>query len=173
MEIDFVPVRLARLIEPTEGGGKPGKMGPRKQANYMGDVLHWARFIGVDMSPNARDLIRTDTQRAMRCTMVLKAGGEDFGAFHHAAYRARWSEARDLSQEEVLVSLLEKAGLDAQDVLARADAEGVQSELEAETDRAIERGVFGVPTLFVGDELFFGNDRFELVHYYAEQALAG
>jgi 2-hydroxychromene-2-carboxylate isomerase len=62
-----------------------------------------------------------------------------------------------------LIDVLKRAGFDAQALLKRASAEAVIAQLEAETKAAAERGVFGAPTMFVGDEMYFGNDRFDFV----------
>ena len=62
--------------------------------------------------------------------------------------------------------LLRGAGLDVASTLTRARSPEITKRLEEETQRAIDRGVFGVPTVFVGDEMFWGNDRFELAKHY-------
>ena len=170
VEIDFRPVHLRRLVEP--GVGKPPELGPRKQRNATSDVRHWAEMIGVEISPDARALYRSDTQLALRCALVAKEAGR-FRELHHPAYRARWAEARDLSDEAVLRSLLREAGLDVEETLGRARSSALEECLTRDTEAAIARGVFGVPTVFVGDEMFWGNDRFELVRFYLQKAQAG
>ncbi len=167
VEIEFRPVYLRRLVEP--GVGKPPELGPRKQANYTNDIRHWAEAIGAEISPDARALRKTDTSLALRCALVAKDLGK-FREFHYPTYRARWARARDLSQESVLEELIASAGLDPDTVLARARTPELEARLSRDTETAIERGVFGVPTLFVGDEMFWGNDRFELVRFYVEKA---
>jgi len=167
VEIEFRPVHLARLKEP--GAGKPLELGPRKQANAMNDLRHWAEAIGAEVSPDARAFYKSDTSLALRCALVAKDLGR-FREFHYPAYRARWARARDLAQESVLEELIAGAGLDADTVLARARTPELEARLTRETQTAIERGVFGVPTLFVGDEMFWGNDRFELARFYVEKA---
>lgn len=167
VEIDFRPVHLARLKEP--GAGKPPELGPRKQANAVNDIRHWAEAIGAEISPDARALYKSDTSLALRCALVAKDQGK-FREFHYPAYRARWARARDLAQEAVLEELIAGAGLDPDTVLARARTPELEARLTRETQTAIERGVFGVPTIFVGDEMFWGNDRFELVRFYVEKA---
>jgi 2-hydroxychromene-2-carboxylate isomerase len=144
-------------------------MGDRKKANYIADLLHWAELSGVAMHPRSRDLIKSDSRPALLACMAAAELGR-FSGFHHAAYRARWSEARDLSQREVLAELLENAGLDAEAALKLADSAELSDRLDQQTQGAIERGVFGVPTIFVGDEMFWGNDRFELVRFFLEKA---
>ena len=81
-------------------------MGPRKQANYIRDLLGWAEFAGVEISPDARDLVKTDARPALRAAMVAGELGR-FREFHHPAYAARWCDAQDLSQRDVLASLFE------------------------------------------------------------------
>ena len=167
VEIEFRPVHLRRLVE--AGVGKPLELGPRKQANATNDIRHWAEAIGAEISPDARALYKSDTSLALRCALVAKDLGK-FREFHYPTYRARWARARDLAQEGVLQELIAGAGLDPDTVLARARTPELEARLTSETETAIARGVFGVPTIFVGDEMFWGNDRFELVRFYVEKA---
>ena len=71
-----------------------------------------------------------------------------------------------MADEAVLRGLLRGAGLDPDAALARAKSPELAKRLVEDTQAAIARGVFGVPTVFVGDEMFWGNDRFELARYY-------
>jgi 2-hydroxychromene-2-carboxylate isomerase len=144
-------------------------MGERKQANYMGDFFHWAALVGEQIAPGAGDLRKIDARPALRAAMVAQEMGR-FEHFHHPAYRARWGEARDLSQREVLAELLDGAGLDAGAALERAESDEINALLDQRTREAVDRGVFGVPTMFVGDEMFWGNDRFEVVRFYIERS---
>lgn len=166
VEIDFRPVILAKLKEPTAGKGL--ELGERKKHSYLADLKHWAEMVGAEFSLDAAALMRTDPRLLLRAALVAKEQGR-FRAFHYPAYRARWAEARDISQPEVVRSLLEGAGLDAAAGLERARSEEIGQRLERDTQDAIECGVFGVPTIFVGDKMFWGNDRFELVRYYLQK----
>jgi 2-hydroxychromene-2-carboxylate isomerase len=167
VEIDFRPVHLRRLVEP--GVGKAPELGPRKQKNAVNDIRHWAEALGAELDPAARALYKSDSSLALRCALVAKDLGR-FRELHYPTYRARWAQARDLSQEDVLGELLRGAGLDAAAVLARAKSPELEARLTRDTEDAVARGVFGVPTLFVGDEMFWGNDRFELVRFYVQKA---
>lgn len=169
-EIDFKPVQLRRLREPAAGPAP--ELGPRKQRNAASDFRHWAELVGAEVAPDARALYRADTALALRCALVAKETPR-FRDLHHAIYRARWAEARDVGQESVLREILRGVGLDAAALLARAKAPELEAQLAQETDVAIARGVFGVPTVFVGDEMFWGNDRFELVRFYLQKASPG
>jgi 2-hydroxychromene-2-carboxylate isomerase len=99
----------------------------------------------------------------MRAALVLLRDGGDFAAYHGAAFRAVWCEGANLGDEAVLRDLLAKTGCDADAVIARCGEQEIKDALRSNTDEAVERGAFGAPTFFVGDELFFGNDRLDFV----------
>jgi 2-hydroxychromene-2-carboxylate isomerase len=166
VEIDFRPVNLAALREPSAGHGpEPGE---RKKRNAKSDLRHWAELCGAEFSLEARSR-RPDT-RLLLCAALVAADAGRLREFHYPAYRARWAQARDVADPAVVGELLAGAGLDPDAALARARSDELAARLQRDTGAAIERGVFGVPTLFVGDEMFWGNDRFELARYYVQKA---
>ena len=136
----------------------------------MKNVLrHWAELCGAEVSSAARDR-RPDPRLLTQAALVAKDEGQ-FREFHYPAYRARWAEAQDISDPAVVRALLAGAGLDADEALARAQSDELAKRLDRASHEAIERGVFGAPTLFVGDEMFWGNDQFELVRYYIQKGI--
>jgi 2-hydroxychromene-2-carboxylate isomerase len=166
--IDFRPVNLAALREPEAGPQNLGGMGERKKTAYMNDMRHWSEMIGADFAPNIAGP-RPDTRLLLKAALVAKDAGK-FRELHYPAYRARWAEARDVADPAVVRELLAGAGLDADAALVRAQSDELAARLKTDTQAAIERGVFGVPTVFVGDEMFWGNDRFELARWYVQKA---
>jgi 2-hydroxychromene-2-carboxylate isomerase len=167
VEIDFRPVNLAALREPEAGPQNLGGMGERKKRNYMNDMRHWGEMIGADFA-NVTGA-RPDTRLLLRAALVAKDAGR-FREFHYPAYRARWAEGKDVADASLVRALLAGAGLDAEAALARAQSDELAARLKTDTEAAVARGVFGVPTVFVGEEMFWGNDRFELAHWYAQKA---
>ena len=90
-----------------------------------------------------------------------RGGAEAGSEFAHEAFRAAFQRGHELSIVAHVLAVATRAGLDAGAVQrAIADPE-IKTTLRAATDAAFERGVFGVPTLAVGDELFWGDDRLE------------
>jgi len=85
-----------------------------------------------------------------------------------AVLAAMWEDGRKMDDPEVFVAVLDAAGLDGQALLQATQDPQVKAELAANTEAAAARGVFGIPTFFVGDEMFFGKDRLGQV----EEALA-
>ena len=166
VEIDFRPVRLADLVEnPGTKRGLPS--GERKKTWYVSDLRAWAEFVGADFELTAGGR-RPDTRLLCQAALVAKDRGR-FGEFHYPAYRARWAAGEPVDEPEAVHALLDAAGLDADAALEEACSDGLAQRLDADTRAAVERGVFGVPTIFVGDRMFFGNDRFELVRHFIQK----
>ena len=103
-----------------------------------------------------------NTLLLMRTAVAAQHAGV-FEPFHRAVYPAFWAEGENLGEPKVVTRVVEKAGLDARALLEDAGDPAVKAELRATTEEAVARGVFGAPTFFVGDEMFFGNDRLDFV----------
>jgi 2-hydroxychromene-2-carboxylate isomerase len=167
VEIDFQPIHLATLKEPT--AGQMPTPGERKSKWYASDLMAWSEMIGAEVDTSARHLIQRSTRLALKAALVAKDAGR-FREYHYPTYRARWAFARDVSERDVVRELLAGAGLDADLALARAESPELDARLDRDTQAAIARGVFGVPTVFVGERMFWGNDRFELARFFVEKA---
>jgi 2-hydroxychromene-2-carboxylate isomerase len=74
-------------------------------------------------------------------------------------YRANFGEDRDISQESVIVELLEALQLNAEEIVEAASSRGAKAGLREQTERATALGIFGAPTWVVDGELFWGSDR--------------
>jgi 2-hydroxychromene-2-carboxylate isomerase len=97
---------------------------------------------------------------AARCTLALPQ--EVRGAFVKAIYTENFARGALISEPDVLARSVESVGCNPAMILARSDSDEVKTELKANTEEAIRRGVFGSPTFFAGDgEMFWGNDRLE------------
>ena len=86
-----------------------------------------------------------------------------FDRFHATIYSAFWTAGANLGESEVIEDVLTSAGLPGKEIVTCSGRDDVKAELRATTDEAVDRGVFGAPTFFVGDEMFFGNDHMDLV----------
>ena len=91
---------------------------------------------------------------------AVAAGFEGmFAPYVEAMFRNMWAEPKKMDDPEVFRAALKEAGLDADLLLRRIQDDDVKSRLLANTQNAVDRGVFGSPSFFVGDELFFGKDQ--------------
>jgi hypothetical protein len=87
----------------------------------------------------------------------------DFERYLATIYEAMWKEGANLGDPAVLATTLAAAGFDAEAFAALVGDPEVKARLVATTEEAVRRGVFGAPTFFVGDEMFFGQDRLDFV----------
>ena len=161
-EIVHRPILLGGLLKAAEN--PPAVQVPNKVA-YMGrDIARWAKRyrIGFELNPH----FPVNTVALMRGALVTLADG-GFPAYHEAMFRAMWAQSANLGDPQVVAGVLDKAGLDAAAIFERTQEQAIKDKLKAETDQLVERGAFGAPTLFVGEVMFFGNDRLDFV----EQAL--
>ncbi len=103
-----------------------------------------------------------NTLQIMRGAVAAKMDGflDDYLS---AMFRFMWEEGRKMDDPEVIALALDEAGLDSAQILQRSQTDGVKQQLIKNTADAVERGVFGIPTFFVGDEMFFGKDSLSIV----------
>jgi 2-hydroxychromene-2-carboxylate isomerase len=128
----------------------------------FGDLTRWAQRYDVPFAYNPHFPVNTLTlMRIATGLQMLRPA--DFTRGCNAMFDAMWRIPCNLGDSAVLGATLEQAGLDAEPVLALAADAGVKARLVATTEEAVARGVFGAPSFFVGDELFFGQDRLEFV----------
>lgn len=80
-------------------------------------------------------------------------------AYVDAVFAGLWEQQLKMDDPEVAASVLQGAGLDAEKILTMTETANVKEELIANTDQAFKRGAFGLPTFFLGDEIYFGKDR--------------
>ena len=99
-----------------------------------------------------------NTVLTMRAAVAAERSGE-VARFMEAALCAIWEQDVDLSDETALTRILTDAGLDAEALIESARSEDTKKALFDRTQQAVDRGVFGMPTFFVGPEMFFGKDR--------------
>jgi 2-hydroxychromene-2-carboxylate isomerase len=86
-----------------------------------------------------------------------------FMPYVEAVMAAMWEKGANMGDADIVRATLEEAGLDSAVILLKADDAEVKAELVANTEKAAERGAFGVPTFFVGDEIFWGKERLSQV----------
>ena len=164
-QISYRPMFLGAVMKAT--GNSPPALVEAKGAYLRRDIPRWAGRYDVPFRFNS--VFPQNTLAALRLAIVGQHRGA-FGALHDRLFDAMFVEDRDLSDAKVLRSLLDDAELDADEYLAAAEAQTIKDELRANTDEAVRRGAFGAPTIFVGDEMFFGNDRFDFVRAALEKA---
>ncbi|MDH4560170.1 2-hydroxychromene-2-carboxylate isomerase [Pseudomonas sp. BN411] len=161
----YRPMLLGGVFQAT-GNASPAAV-PAKARHTMIDMQRFARRYGVTMHFNPYFPINTLTLMRGAIGVQLRQP-ERFGAYLDAMFRALWQDKRNLGDPAVVAAVLQEAGFDPQALLALVGDQEVKDALKAATEEAVKRGVFGAPTCFVGEEMYFGQDRLDFV----EEALA-
>ncbi|MBU2967703.1 2-hydroxychromene-2-carboxylate isomerase [Amphritea sp. 2_MG-2023] len=133
---------------------------PAKWAWVKKDIQRYADHYGVPYQLNPH--FPFSTVNAMRGALWAQAH-DQLEAYNQAMFTAAWVDGKDLSAKPVLEEVLNNAGFDAAIVMDAITQPDVKTALIDATQAATARGVFGAPSMFVADELFFGQDRLEWV----------
>ena len=128
------------------------------------DMLEMRRFVAehnlLNFKMNPHFPMRTII--IMRGAIAAQEQGV-FDAYLETVLKACWEDGKNMSEAEVVLEVLNAAGLDGQKLLESTQDPAVKAKLIANTEAAVARGTFGIPTFYVGDEMFFGKDRLKQV----------
>lgn len=137
---------------------------PSKWAYNSKDLADWTREAGLRPILFPPRVFPVNSVKAMRaCIWLLHHQPAQFIAFTTRVFARYWHDDEDISQDAVLASIAADCGIDATRLAHGISDQAIKEELKANTDEVIRRGGFGSPTMFVGDDMYFGNDRLVLV----------
>lgn len=136
---------------------------PAKAHYMMKDLQDWARYYGLRIvfPPS---VFPVNSVKALRGALVALEHGK-ISAYGRRVFETYFGEDRDISQDAVLRAIVDEVGLDGDEFFAKIGQAAYKDRVRANTDECVRRGGFGSPTLFVGDAMFFGNDRLVLVEH--------
>ncbi|HYF57579.1 MAG TPA: 2-hydroxychromene-2-carboxylate isomerase [Burkholderiaceae bacterium] len=126
------------------------------------DLRRHAARLGAPYAFNPWFPVNTLVPMRIAAGLAMREPGS-LPRFLDACFDAIWGRPRDIADRSTFVAVLGEAGLDAPALLALAEDPEVKERLKRDTEEAVARGVFGAPTFFVGDEMFFGQDRMDFV----------
>lgn len=140
---------------------------PAKQAYMLKDLQDWssAADLKIVMPPK---VFPVNSVKAMRgCIWLLQQEASvekpAMVRFAKAVFEAYWTREEDISQDAVLADICESLGVDVKAFFEGIGQSAIKDQLKANTEEVISRGGFGSPTMFVGDDMYFGNDRLGLL----------
>ena len=154
------PVLLGGVFQAT--GNRAPMTVPLKGSYLFVDLARFARRYGVPLNFNPNFPINTLT--LMRAAVGLQKNADPrFDDYCAAMFQAIWVDGKNMNDPAVVGAVLAQAGFDPQALLALSSEPGVKDELKTLTEAAVQRGVFGAPTFFVADQMFWGQDRLDFV----------
>jgi len=164
--LQWRPFLVGKAFEAT--GNRAPAMIPAKGKYLFKDLRLWAKHYGVPLFfPR---VFPVNSLMAQRIACALPP--EKVGDWGKAVMTAYWTKDVDIGQAEVLKGIAASIGLDGDALLAATQDPAVKDRLRANTDEAVERGAFGAPTFYVGEQMFWGNDRLVLMEEYLNGKLA-
>lgn len=164
-QIIWRPMLLGGVFQAT-GNHSPIEV-PAKGRYSLVDLQRWAQHFGVPMQMNPYFPI--NTLPLMRGAVAMQQHGE--AAFQHylaVVFAAMFEHPRNLGRPDEIATVLAAGGIDPLQFQQAIETPAVKEGLKNATAEAVSRGVFGAPTFFVGDQMFWGQDRL----HFVEQALA-
>ncbi|MEH6388752.1 2-hydroxychromene-2-carboxylate isomerase [Pseudomonas profundi] len=161
--LELKPMLLGAVFQAT-GNSSPASV-PAKGNYTRQDFQRFARRYGVPLNHNP--FFPINTLQLMRGAAAYQ-NTEQLDRYLRAVFTAIWVDELDMGKPKIVAQVLERNGFNPAEVMGLIGDPAVKDRLRQTTEQAIARGVFGAPSIFVDDELFFGQDRLDFV----EEALA-
>jgi 2-hydroxychromene-2-carboxylate isomerase len=158
--LNLKPFVLGAVFKAT-GNAAPATV-PAKGRYLFVDCSRWAAKWGVPIKMNPYFPINTVDLMKAGVGVQLRMP-DRFDAFSRAIFTAIWVDARNLNDREVAVDVLKAADFDPAAIFELVGDAEVRAAVRANSEEAVARGAFGAPTFFVGEEMYFGQDRLEMV----------
>ena len=164
IQIVYKPILLGGVFKAT-GNRSPIEI-PVKGAYSILDMQRWAEYYQIPMQMNPHFPMNTLTlMRILTGVQLLHL--EKFEQVLKLLFDAMFGTPQNLNELTVLAEVLKPSGFSVEDIMSMVQSDVVKQKLITETEQAIQRGLFGAPTFFVGDEMYWGQDRL----HFVEQAL--
>ncbi|MCE3272829.1 MAG: 2-hydroxychromene-2-carboxylate isomerase-like protein [Ramlibacter sp.] len=159
-EIEYRPFLLGGVFQAT-GNRSPMEV-PAKGQYMQDDLARYARRYGVEFRHNPYFPINTLTLMRGAIGLQMREPAR-MQAYVDAVYRAIWVDAKNMNDPATVAEVLKQAGFDAEKLMALASDPAVKDQLKVQTQDAVSRGVFGAPTFFVNNQMFWGQDRLDFI----------
>jgi 2-hydroxychromene-2-carboxylate isomerase len=159
-ELVYRPMLLGGVYQAT-GNSSPVTI-PLKARYWQLDYERHARRYGVPLNENVHfPIITLFLMRAV--TGIQLRRPEQLQQLLGCVFKALWVDALNLNDPQLTADILKAGGFDPAEIERLAQDPETKAALKATTDEAVKRGVFGAPTIFVGDQIFFGQDRMDFI----------
>jgi 2-hydroxychromene-2-carboxylate isomerase len=159
VKFEYVPILLGGIFKATNNKSPAETLaGVRNKPEFL--AIETKRFIKrFNVEPYVwNPFFPVNTLNLMRAAVAAQFEGV-FERYVEAAFHHMWREPKKMDDPQVAAKALSASGLDGARLLTRAQDADVKAKLIENTQSAVERGAFGSPTFFVGDEMFFGKEQ--------------
>ncbi len=164
--VRVIPMEAASVFS-TSGGLPLAKRAPQRQAYRLVELARWRDFLNMPLNLHPQHFPKPEAAAA-RLVIAARERGEDALGLAHAVMRAVWAEERDITDADVLNTILRENGFDVAALNAAAGGDDVAAAYAKGTEQANAAQVFGAPSYVFDGEIFWGQDRLD----FLDRALA-
>jgi 2-hydroxychromene-2-carboxylate isomerase len=166
-EVRWHPIMLGAALKAT--GARPLVQVPLKGPYMLHDLPRFARLLGVPFT--APPVMPGNSLHASRACVWIEGeqGAEAARRLAQGIFAAHWGKGRDIGSPEQVAEIAASLGIDGGALLAAIADQAIKQKLKERTQAALDRGVFGSPFIFIGDEPFWGVDRLPQVEAWLER----
>ena len=167
-KVNVLPVDLGKVF-PVSGGLPLAKRAPQRQAYRLVELKRFSEFLDKPLNLHPKYFpVASDEAAKLIIAVDMHDGTEAALAITGALLRAVWVDERNIASESHLAAILAEANLPARR-LEDAHSQATHERYEADSQRAIDAGVFGAPSFIIDGELFWGQDRLDFVERRLQQ----
>jgi 2-hydroxychromene-2-carboxylate isomerase len=171
IEINHIPMRMQDVYAGS-GGVLLANRSWQRQAYRITELKRWQSKLGIPVNIEPK-FYPTDVDLASCMVIAAQRRGLPVADLVNAVMRAIWAEDQNVSDPNVLVAIAETCGLEGRSLFDAADTDTVRREYRENTDRALAAGVFGSPFYVFAGELFWGQDRLDMLEEAITRSATG
>ena len=171
LKINHIPMRMQDVYAGS-GGIVLANRSWQRQAYRITELKRWRSRLGISVNIEPK-FYPADVDLASCVVIAAQQRGLPVADFVNAVMRAVWAEDRNVADRGVLVAIAERCGLEGRALLEAADAQAVRDAYRGNTERALAAGVFGSPFYAFAGELFWGQDRLDMLEEAIVRSAAG
>ena len=168
-EILYLPIDSSILFAKT-GGLALKDRSPQRKRYRMQELRRWRSRLELELNLEPQ-YFPTDSNLASRVIIGAIEAGHDVAELVYELMRTVWVREEDVSETSVVIGAIERSGGSVDDLLAAANHSNVQDIIIENSEQAVSKGVFGVPSYVVGEEVFWGQDRLEFLDLFLNEVM--
>ena len=168
-EILYLPIDSSILFAKT-GGLALKDRSPQRKRYRMQELRRWRSRLELELNLEPQ-YFPTDSNLASRVIIGAIEAGHDVAELVYELMRTVWVREEDVSETSVVIGAIERSGGSIDDLLAAANHSNVQDIIIENSEQAVSKGVFGVPSYVVGEEVFWGQDRLEFLDLFLNEVM--
>ena len=168
-EILYLPIDSSILFAKT-GGLALKDRSPQRKRYRMQELRRWRSRLELELNLEPQ-YFPTDSNLASRVIIGAIEAGHDVAELVYELMRTVWVREEDVSETSVVIGAIERSGGSVDDLLAAANHSNVQDIINENSEQAVSKGVFGVPSYVVGEEVFWGQDRLEFLDRFLNEVM--